>query len=246
MADKPLQTLWKSVRRLVVVVENEQLMLPPSLQKQIDRHWDELLADGADFFRGPVLSVKEISSQQGAVVIETVKTDYAHYLYSRLLPQDSPYRVRVIFAAACLVTADQFLIAGVMNSQTSRPGWIQSVGGSPGWDDINDGYFHPIISACREAKEEVGLSLDPRDCRVAGFTQDEMSRIAVVVSMPLKHRASEVMWWIKEYLHTQSDPELQDVLAVPLGPLGLEMLESQTRPVVRYLKAIVQGLYAGG
>jgi hypothetical protein len=241
-----LRTVWKGVPHLAVIVENEPLALPRPLQQQVDDHWNELLATGAGFFRGPVLSAKEVHSMPASVVIEAVMTDYAHYLYSRLLPEASPYRVRVIFAAACLITTDQILLAGVMSPNTSRPGWIQAVGGSPAWEDIDGRYFNPVISACRETEEEVGMAVSPQNCRVMGFTQDEMGRIAVAVHMPVKHTARDIIPRIRGYLETQKEPELQDVLGIPLGPLGLKMLDSQTRPVVRYLKAIVQGLYAGG
>ena len=246
MADKFSKTTWRSVAHLAIAVENERWVLPHSLQQRIDRYWNELLAKQTGFFRGPVLHVKRVHSHEQSVRIDTIRTDYAHHLYGRLLSEDSPYRVRVLFAAACLVTVDQLLIAGVMNSNMSRPGWIQSIGGSPTDEDIHSGYFNPIVSACREAEEEVAISLRPSDCRVGGFTQDDMNRIAVVVYMPLKQRAEDIIPEIKAYLKNQQNPELEDVLGLPLGPVGIKMLNSQTRPHVRYLETIVQGLYAGG
>lgn len=76
-----------------------------------------------------------------------------------------------------------------------------------------------------------------------------MGRIAIAVSMSLEQRCDEIINDVRRYLNilSQDGPtELEDVLGIPIGPSGLHVLESQTRPVVRYLKAIVQGFYTGG
>ncbi|WP_053960904.1 hypothetical protein [Sulfobacillus thermosulfidooxidans] len=242
-------TRWVATSDLEIIVDKEPWRLPKTLQQQVNQYWDGLVRHGTPFFRGPVLSVRQVHEQGASVLIEGVLTDYAHYLFSRQLPAQHPYQVRVMFAAACLVTSDNWLISGVMSPETSRPGWIQAIGGSPNFDDIVDGHFLPVSSARREALEEVGIEIPPSRCQVKGFTQDEMGRIAIAVSMSLEDRCDEILNNVRRYLHALSQhgpTELEDVLGIPIGPSGLHVLESQTRPVVRYLKSIVQGFYTGG
>lgn len=242
-------TVWRPTSQLEVVVDSEPWRLPLSLQHQIDEYWRGLLAQGKPFFRGPVLSVRSIHQNNRTVTIEGVVTDYAHYLFSRTLAPDHPYQVRVMFAAACLVSRDNWLICGVMGPKTSRPGWIQAIGGSASDGDIVNGYFNPVLSAQREAQEEVGLNISASVCQIKGYTEDEMGRVAIAVSMPLHDDAEDIIAVAQRHVQKcarEGTAELSDVLSIPISPKGLSLLDSQTRPVVRYLKAIVEGFYTGG
>lgn len=231
---------WVEDGAVEVFVDALPLRLPDEVQKAVEECWTRETAVSPHFFRGPVLSVQRVEERTGGSRIYAAVTDYAHYLYGRNLPEGDPYQVRVLFAAACLCTCDHCLIAGVMSAQTSRPGWIQAVGGSADAGDIVGGRFLPVVSARREAREEVGLDVAEAACRVRGYTQDGAGRVAIAVEMRVPDTADEVARAFREHArHPLADHELEDVVPVPLGPGGLRVLNSRPGRVVRYLKTLV-------
>ncbi len=233
------QTRWLEDAMVEVLVDPTPWQLPDSVRYAVENYWK---SHGTGFFRGPVLSVRSVETGAAGHRIYAQPTDYAHYLFSRSLDPQSPFRVRVIFAAACLITADGCLLAGRMGQKTARPGWIQAIGGSADREDVDGGRFLPVVSALREAAEEVGENPAPSVCRVRGFTIDDGGRVAVAVHMALSEPSEAVVPRVRAFLRHSPEPELADVLAIPLGKRGTQWLHRQSAPVVEYLKTLVRVL----
>ncbi len=117
---KPLS--WIADPRLTVYVAPTPMALPLALKDIIETHWSQVQHRDPQFFRGPVLSLASIQRDQSRWSLSTQFTDFAHYLYSREhLTPDDPYWVRVVFAAALVISHDRQLLAGVMARDTARP-----------------------------------------------------------------------------------------------------------------------------
>lgn len=236
---------WIGTPRLRVVVEENACSLPDAVRETVDRYWREsVLARHPYFFRGPVLNARSIE-RGDPVTIHVCFTDYAHYLYSRdHFPWDHPYRVRVIFAAGCLISQDGYFIAGIMGQQTTRPGWIQAIGGSAMPGEVKRGLFDPVASVRHEVLEEVGLLIDNPEvadpASVVGCTVDVNGSVAIAVRVPLHLTAEEAIFHANRHIAVLGSqghvPELSEAIALPPAPNGLHWLESQQSPSVRYLK----------
>lgn len=235
-------SLWHPDPRLVVRVEPEPWVLSRETQDAVESAWESYRQQ---FFRGPVLSVGGIKSRPEGTVIDTVWTDYAHFLYSsRHLNPHHPFYVRVLFAAGCLVTSDGYLLAAVMGPGTSRAGWIQAVGGSPEPAEVSGGWFDPVASVVREAREETGFDLTDghilRRMGVVGYTVDQRDgSVAVAVKVELRLTAHQALAQFRQFQREVQDGELSDLYALSLGDAGLDQLRREGRAVVRYLEPLL-------
>ncbi|MHB1610419.1 MAG: hypothetical protein ACYCT0_01870 [Sulfobacillus sp.] len=239
---------WISDSGLKVLVEPAPMTLPQDIEALVEEHWAVIAKGSPHYFRGPVLSIGSIARSGLHWSIHTQFTDYAHYLYSRCqLPVDHPYKVRVIFAAALVVTRDRYLIAGVMGPQTARPGWVQSIGGSPIFEDVVDGVFDPRRSASKELKEETGLVVAAlnlsRAPEVLGCTVDGNGSVAVAVGYRSTLTAGEVIEAVdgqwQQMPQSSEARELDKLVAIPLGWSGIKWLRTQPQRHVRYLERLV-------
>ncbi len=239
------RAVWHAAPNLRVLVNPQPWTLEPVYQDAVDAFWDLVVLEEPQFFRGPVLSVTGVKEHMDGVTLYTRWTDYAHFLYShRYWPADHPGYVRVLFAAACLITRDGQLLVAEMGDKTVRPGWIQAVGGSAEPSDVADGIFDPVRSIRHEVEEETGLDLSNceivRSIDVVGFTEDlRDGSVAVAVKVPLWLTQEEAR---QRFLSRPIGPdrELSDLLALPLGKTGSEALKALGRPTVRYLDALLQ------
>ncbi len=235
-------SLWHPDPRVVVRVAPEPWVLSGETQEAVERAWEQYREQ---FFRGPVLSVVGIEPRSDGTVIDARWTDYAHFLYSsrHLNPQHTFY-VRVLFAAGCLITADGYLLVAVMGPGTSRAGWIQAVGGSPVPEEISGGWFDPVASVVREAREETGFDLTEGDTLkrigVVGYTEDQRDgSVAVAIKVELRFTAEEALARFREFQRHVPDGELSDLYALPLGEAGLKQLRREGRTRVRYLEPLL-------
>lgn len=234
---------WMADSALKVRVKTKPWNLPPDLAQAVDRYWVKTVMPlHPTFFRGPVLSVTGIDKGP-PVRIRARFTDYAHYLYSRdFLPVHHPYRVRVVFAAACPVSRDGYLLAARMGPATTRPGWIQAIGGSPVPSDVDQGIFDPVRSVARELWEETGVSLEDGRIgavEVCGATHDLNGSVAIAVRIDWHRPAADFVAAAARHLDALGQagklPELSGVVAIPWGRSGLLWLKQWSGPHVRYL-----------
>ncbi|PSR35293.1 MAG: hypothetical protein C7B46_01090 [Sulfobacillus benefaciens] len=242
---------WILDPTLQILVSSQLITLPPELKAAVDAHWDAILVRQPHYFKGPVLSVETITFSGMQWTIRARFTDYAHYLYSRFqLPSSHPHRVRVLFAAALVISQDRYLIAGVMGQETARPGWIQSIGGSPVFQDVADEVFDPIRSTNQELKEETGLSPEAlrlsRKPQVLGCTVDGNGSVAIAVGYFSRLTSVELKDLIKQSWKSTAQPharrELADIVAIPLGQSGINWMRNRRERHVRYLERMVREL----
>ncbi len=238
---------WIADPGLLVKVASEPLALPGDLQRRVEAHWDEMRRHHPHFFRGPVLSLNSVQRCQEGWFLTTQFTDFAHYLYSREhLGLADPYRVRVVFAAALVVSSDRQLLAGVMGANTARPHWLQSIGGAATWDDVEDGWLHPAQSAAKEFREETGIAVEElslaKEPEILGCTVDHNGSVAIGVGYLSRLSTRELLAAIDQTWPERSDPELDRVVAVDLGARGVRWLRNETYKSVRYLERMVREL----
>lgn len=235
---------WIADPRLTVQVATTPMVVPSALQDVIEIHWSQVQRRDPQFFRGPVLSLTSIQRDLGRWSLTTQFTDFAHYLYSREhLTPDDPYWVRVVFAAALVVSHDRRLLAGVMAKDTARPDRLQSIGGAATWEDVVDGQFDPIRSATKEFQEETGLAIAQlrltRPPEVLGCTVDPNGSVAIAVGYLSQLSMPDILQSVALSWAQRSDPELSQVTTIALGSLGVKWLRSQSHRSVRYLERIV-------
>lgn len=238
---------WIADPGLMVQVASQAMVLPVDLQSKVEEHWQQTIRQHPQFFRGPVLSLDSIQRNRDGWALNTRFTDFAHYLYSREhLRWADLYRVRVVFAAALVVTSDRRLLAGVMGEHTARPQWLQSIGGAATWDDVNDGRLNPIRSAGKELFEETGISIEQlslvRDPEIVGCTVDQNGSVAIAVGYLSERSSKDLLMRIEGTWAERSDHELARVVAVDLGARGVAWLRQDTHRSVRYLERMVQEL----
>lgn len=135
---------------------------PEDYRNKVDAHWSRINRDGR-FFNGPVLAASEFALDGDDPRIALCLTDYAHYLYAA---QDTQhvFDCRAAFAAAALLTSDNFLLLGQMAAHTSAPGQIQFPGG--GIELSADGQIDARQCCQCEVAEEMGEAFF---CDVARF-----------------------------------------------------------------------------
>ncbi|MBB6734068.1 NUDIX hydrolase [Cohnella zeiphila] len=90
------------------------------------------------------------------------KTDYAHFMFSKQLSEDHPYRCRGVVANGVFLTKDGYFVIGEMNAHTSTPGRLQFVAGGVEQSDFQGDVVNMFASLLRESQEEAGIGLtDP-------------------------------------------------------------------------------------
>ncbi len=115
-------------------------------------NWQRVNAEG-HFFNGPVLAATAIDVN-GAPGVSVSTTDYAHYLYANAHPTATP--CHIVYCAAAIVTSDNYVLFGEMNSSTSSPGQLQFVGGNV--EIAPDGSISGRHCCEREVIEEIGAA----------------------------------------------------------------------------------------
>jgi 8-oxo-dGTP pyrophosphatase MutT (NUDIX family) len=144
---------------ITVRFAGDLVVLPPELQIEVDRYWNGLSSQNEQLRNGEVFTITSRSESAGGTTITLAETNYAHYLFGRQQGDLGVYAVRVIHPAAMVVTQDNRLVCGVMDSHTSIPGTVQCCGGGIDRGDIVDGVVDIERAIVREAAEELGLNL---------------------------------------------------------------------------------------
>lgn len=148
-----LVPLTKEVK---VKLLEDQVKLSENRVYQIEQFWNEINVNG-QFHRGEVFHVHSIEERHEHYMVNLVRSDYAHYLYSVRHPLDKE-SCNIIYSAGLIETTDGTFVFGEMASNTTYPGRLQCVGGGLSDDDLVDSYFDMEISVLRELSEELGLN----------------------------------------------------------------------------------------
>lgn len=153
--DKPLD----------IRLTDQKIVLPSEIQAKVDEHWQDLVKASPRLSRGEIFTVTSVDEDESRIRIKLAETDYAHYLYSRLVGGPGEYTVRIIHPAALLITSDNMLIFGAMGAHTGIPGIIQCCGGGLDREAVTpDGAVDIDYTMHAELKEELGVGLN--DARV--------------------------------------------------------------------------------
>ncbi|MEK4038913.1 hypothetical protein MHH49_15385 [Paenibacillus sp. FSL F4-0122] len=142
-----------------VTVDRDELLLPYSLQQSINSFWDSLTKEKPYLTRGEIFSIKTMSLSEEELKITLQKTDYAHFMFSKLLNIDHPYKCRGVVANGVILTKDRYFVIGEMNTRTSAPGRLQFVAGGIEASDLQGDVVHMFGSLIRESQEEIGINL---------------------------------------------------------------------------------------
>jgi hypothetical protein len=237
---------WIPASSLRVVVQPEPLALPSWLKQAIDAHWQTVVREHPHFFRGPVLTVVGVSHHGAERRVLARFTDYAHYLFSRHLPLGDRFRVCPLFAAACPITREGYLVVGQMTEATARPLLVQAIGGTATPADVEGTAFLAERSALRQLQEVLGIDpardlADPPQLVGAAFEPGYALALAVRVDLPwdwptLEARAAR--YWAARHAGRPMQ-EHSRLLALPWGEAGLEVLRSAQWEAARYLESFL-------
>ena len=187
---KPLKDV-----ELGITVTDSPIVLPPELQKEVDQHWQGVIAERPNLFNGPVYSVTDVKLSPHALIVTMAPTNFAHSVYSENYDAGE-YAYRVLHSAALVVTSDNQILLGEMDQQTARTGAICCSGGAIDPSDVHNGIVDLAGNTARELGEELGINVnDP--AQVASFapyylkTGGPKGKITVVYRADLAITAAE-------------------------------------------------------
>lgn len=237
---------WIPASSLTVVVQPEPLALPRWLQQAIDAHWQTVVREHPYFYRGPVLSVVAAARHGAQRQVLARFTDYAHYLFSRHLPLADRFRVCPLFAAACPITREGYLVVGQMAEATARPLLVQAIGGTATPADVEGTSFLAEGSALRQLHEVLGIDparelAGPARLVGAAFEPGYALALAVRIDLPWDWptlEARTARYWAARQAR-QPMQEHSRLLALPWGEAGLEVLRSAQWEAARYLESFL-------
>lgn len=141
-------------------VEPVSKHLPQNVLKKIDEYWSNINSLESRFSRGIVFDVSKVILNKEQLNINLQYTDYAHYLYSTRIGLPEEYRCRVVHGASLIITSDNHILIGTMNSHTANPGRIQLVAGGLDENDIENGFINIEKNIKREINEEIGINIE--------------------------------------------------------------------------------------
>lgn len=233
---------WIPATKMTVLVDSEPIRLPGWLKRAVDHYWQQQSTVRPSFFRGPVLTVTGVARYADCVEIRSQWTDFAHFWFGRNLPVDARYQVHPLFAAACPITSDGFLVWARMAPETSRGGRIQAIGGAPLREEVRGRHLLAESAALREMAEEIGVHAWElgQPARWVGATIDADTSVALAVRVDLACTWDHLYHRVHRYLGEQTNPELDDILGVPWGSPGLAALALQEAQVYRHVSALLQ------
>ena len=158
----------KLTRNLTIRFNGESIRLPQNVQMKIDQYWQELMDNGRKYGRGEIFTIVKKEETKKAIDVWVARTDYAHYLFDQDIGGLGEYRIRIIHAAALVISSDKKIIFGKMGSHTARAGIFQLCGGGLDSNDLRDGTLDLGYSIAKELEEELGIDISDTE-RIARF-----------------------------------------------------------------------------
>lgn len=153
---QPIQNL-KVPDTLLVRVDEQKVVLPAELRGRVDAYWADRVTKNPKLRNGEVFTVTSMDVSESAFSAVIRETDYAHYLYSYAHDDLGDYTVRILHAAALVVSSENYFIFGSMADHTSIPGVIQCCGGGIDHADIVSDEVDIEHSISKELVEELGI-----------------------------------------------------------------------------------------
>ena len=146
-------------KTLKIIYNGYPTKTPESVQKAIDKCWEEIKTKNKDIFRGSFFNIETIKETDQELIITYSSSDYAHYKATRLcVPELYEYPCTAIFGAVMLKTNDDYLVLAQLASWTSNGSLLQFIGGGFSFDDLKeDNNLDISDNMMRETEEEIGL-----------------------------------------------------------------------------------------
>lgn len=153
---QPIELISLEGINLAITITDDPIVLPPELQKEVDQHWQGMVAERPNLFNGPIYSVQDAELTSSTLTVTMAPTNFAHNVYSENYDAGD-HSYRVLHSAALVVTSDNQIVLGQMGQQTARAGAICCSGGAIDPDDVHDGIVDLAGNTERELSEELGI-----------------------------------------------------------------------------------------
>jgi len=211
-------TLTPITKQLHLTFTGDKVTLPDDLQQQAEENWQKRLQASPRLFNGEAFTVTKFDETESDINVELAETDYKHVMLSEATDLGE-YAFRVIHAATLVITGDNKLVFGEMNSHTARAGIISCSGGGIDRGDLRGNAVDMDYSAAHEVREELGL--DPHDPSTSRFfpaylkTGGPSGRTTVLYELFTSLSSDEVRKNYEQFVATLAekgeDPEYQQI-----------------------------------
>ena len=204
--------LYRDIEEIRVNFENTLWLPPADLKEEIERKWKEKLREVEEtnkelpenkkivLYNGPLTRVRNMSYDNGLLLIDTQRTYYAYHIATRG-NKDIERRANPLFAALVIELynswGDSFLVFGEsLGTESEHRGKLNIVAGAVNPDiDRPDGYPSPGVTLQRELMEELGLTYEAFDGTIRPMfvvTEKEYPHPSIVYTGVLKMDIEEL------------------------------------------------------
>jgi hypothetical protein len=188
--------------------------MPEDLRASVSGRWAAMLEANPHLWDGRILGVSPpVIGEDGILRSEAREDAFSAFLTWREagFPEIG---LRNLFGSALVVSADGFLILGVMGDDTANAGRIYPPGGSlEPRDVLEDGRVDVARSTEIELAEETGLSAS--DARLGNLVAVlDGPRVSIGQAFHFDASADELLARIRADLERQEHRELADVVAI--------------------------------
>ena len=188
--------------------------MPDDLRASVSGRWAAMLEANPHIWDGRILGVSPpIMGDDGILRSEAREDAFSAFLTWREagFPEMG---IRNLFGSALVVSADGFLVLGVMGEDTANAGRIYPPGGSlEPRDVLEDGRVDVARSTEIELEEETGLKV--ADARLGNLIAVlDGPRVSIGRAFHFNATAEELLTEIRGNLDRQEHRELADVVAI--------------------------------
>ena len=180
----------------------------------IEANWERRKQELPGLFNGAVYLLRDHTLEAGALTGTLLRTDFKTLLLYRGLDGVSADGVREVFGCAIIRSADGHILLGRQRAGQVNSGRVYPPGGLIDDDDVRDAAVDINASIARELGEETGLRADEMQ-RVPGYTVARVGRkVAIAAEWRSALPADALRAQILHFLHSQAEPELEDIVIV--------------------------------
>lgn len=188
--------------------------MPDELRASVPGRWAAMLEANPHLWDGRILGVSPpVIGEDGVLRSEAREDSFSAFLTWREagFPEMG---IRNLFGSALVISADGFLVLGVMGEDTANAGRIYPPGGSlEPRDVLEDGRVDVARSTEIELTEETGL--DAADARLGNLVAVlDGPRVSIGRAFHFDASADELVARIRANLDLQEHRELADVVAL--------------------------------
>lgn len=234
-------------QHIQVLVDREELQLPYDLQQSINACWDTVAKEKPYLTRGEIFTISHMNWTEKELQITLQKTDYAHFLFSKGLSFDHPYRCRGVVANGVFLTSDGYFVIGEMNTHTSTPGRLQFVAGGIDSSDLKGDVVDLLGSLHRESQEELGIDLTDSNL-VASVIPEfivQWQSIALIYQIELAIDSRQLQLHYENFESTLLGegiaPEFSSIIFIHVDQLS-HFLKADPREKLEFLPRVLEQL----